>query len=284
VPIAPRTYYAHIARAPSKRALWDTTVVELLAGIYEPDQHGRRRPESLYGSVKTWAYLQRGGFPVARCTVERLMRAHGWRGTTRARKVRTTVADPAAARAADLVNRCFTAERPDALWVADFTYVPLAGGGFGYTAFVIDAFAGYIPGWECSLSKHTAFVESALRQATALRARQGHPVGGGTIHHSDAGSQLGLNRSSQHRCSGTIVDHRAGFGSEGSQPPGSGTVARRGLFPDRCQLLPAGGRVKGRVATGAAGAVGALDAAARERDTVAAGHRSYLADERPQCT
>jgi transposase InsO family protein len=189
VPIAPRTYYAHIGRAPSKRALWEVTVTELLAGVYEPDRSGRRRPESLYGSLKAWAYLRRLGFPVARCTVERLMRIHGWRGTTRARRIRTTVVDPAAARAADLVNRCFTAQRPDALWVADFTYVPLAGGGFGYTAFVIDAFAGFIPGWECSLSKHTAFVESALRQATALRARQGHPVGGSTIHHSDAGSQ-----------------------------------------------------------------------------------------------
>jgi transposase InsO family protein len=168
--------------------LWPERL-ELLADIYEPAQAGRRRPESLYGSVKAWAYLQRGGFPVARCTVERLMRANGWRGVTRARKVRTTVADPAAARAADLVNRCFTTQRPDALWVADFTYVPLAGGGFGYTAFAIDAFAGYIPGWECSLSKETTFVASALRQATALRARQGHPVAGDTIHHSDAGSQ-----------------------------------------------------------------------------------------------
>jgi transposase InsO family protein len=169
--------------------LWDVTVTELLAGIYEPDQSGRRSPESLYGSLKTWAHLQRLGVPVARCTVERLMRTHGWRGVTRQRKIRTTVADPAAARAADLVNRCFTTERPDVLWVADFTYVPLAGGGFGYTAFVFDAFAGYIPGWECSLTKHARFVKSALRQAVALRARQGRPVGGNTIHHSDAGSQ-----------------------------------------------------------------------------------------------
>jgi transposase InsO family protein len=204
VPIAPRTYYAHLARAPSKRALWEVTVTELLAGIYEPDQHGRRRPESLYGSVKTWAYLQRLGFPVARCTVERLMRAHGWRGVTRQRKIRTTVADPAAARASDLVNRCFTAERPDALWVADFTYVPLAGGGFGYTAFVIDAFAGYIPGWECSLSKRTRFVESALRQATALRARQGHPVGGDTIHHSDYAEPCVKPRNRSFACVGGV--------------------------------------------------------------------------------
>jgi putative transposase len=161
-------------------------------------QRGRRAPESLYGSLKMWAHLQRLGFPVARCTVERLMREHGWRGVNRARAVRTTVADPAAARAPDLVNRCFTTDAPDSLWVADLTHVPLAGGGFGYTAFVIDAFAGYIPGRECALTKHTRFVESALRQAVALWTRQGHPVGGDTIHHSDAGSQGGFSWSSQH--------------------------------------------------------------------------------------
>jgi putative transposase len=96
VPIAPRTYHAHVTQAPSRRAMWDMTVTELLAGFYEPDQRGRRPPESLYGSLKMWAHLQRQGVPVARCTVERLMRAHRWRGATRARTVRTTVADPTA--------------------------------------------------------------------------------------------------------------------------------------------------------------------------------------------
>jgi transposase InsO family protein len=125
---------------------------------------------------------------VARCTVERLMRQRGWCGVTRARTVRTTVADPAATRAPDLVHRCFTASRPDALWVADFTYVPMTDGRFGYTAFVIDAFAGLIPGWECSMSKRTTFVEAAIRQGAARRRREGHPLRG-TVHHSDAGSQ-----------------------------------------------------------------------------------------------
>ena len=125
------------------------------------------------------------------------MRASGWRGVARARTVRTTVADPAHSRAPDLVKRNFTAPRPGQLHVADFTYVPLDGGGFGYTAFVIDAFAGLIAGWECSLSKETAFVERAIRQAAAFRARQGNPLDK-AIHHSDAGSQGGFNRSSQH--------------------------------------------------------------------------------------
>src|SRR5271166_3847964 len=197
VQIAPRTYWAHRLAAPSKRALWDTTITEILAGVYEPDEHGKRPPECLYGSLKMWAHLQRQGIPVARCTVERIMRKHGWRGATRARTIRTTERDPAAARAPDLVRRRFHASRPNVLDVADFTYVPLDGGGFGYTAFVIDAFAGLIAGWECSLSKETAFVERAIRQAAAWRARQGHPLGDGASCHSDAGSQYTSVRFAQ---------------------------------------------------------------------------------------
>jgi putative transposase len=188
VPVAARSYWARRSRPLSKRALWDAAVTEILAGIYEPGTRGRRVPESLYGSLKTWAFLRRQGIPVARCTVERLMQAHGWRGVTRARTVRTTIRDPAASRAPDLVKRNFTAGRPGQLHVADFTYVPLDGGGFGYTALVIDAYAGLIAGWECSLSKQTAFVQRAVRQAAAFRRRQGRPLDGG-IHHSDAGSQ-----------------------------------------------------------------------------------------------
>src|SRR5260221_8209127 len=145
-------------------------------------------PESLYGSLKMWEHLNRQGIPVARCTVERLMRANGWRGVTRARTVRTTIPDPAHTRAPDLVQRNFKAGRPGQLHVADFTYVPLHGGGFGYTAFCIDAFAGLIAGWECSLSKQTAFVGRAIPQPAAVRARQGDPLDE-AIHHSDAGSQ-----------------------------------------------------------------------------------------------
>ena len=162
VQIAPRTYWAHRSAAPSKRALWDAAITEILAGIYESDMNGRRPPECLYGSLKVWAHLQRQGIPVARCTVERIMRANDWRGVMRTRKVRTTERDPRAVRAPDLVRRCFRAAQPDDLWVADFTYVPMVG-GFGCSAFVIDAYAGVIAGWECSLRKTTALVERAIR-------------------------------------------------------------------------------------------------------------------------
>ena len=188
-PIAPRTYYAWRGRALSKRALWDMTVTEILAGYYEPDKDGRRKPESLYGATKMWAHLQREGIEVARCTVERLMRAGGWHGVTRSKRVRTTIPDPDAVRPPDLVDRQFRVPAPNMLVVADFTYVRLACGSFVYTAFVIDAFAGRIVGWECSASKHVGFVERAIRQAATVRLKEGNPLTGNTIHHSDAGSQ-----------------------------------------------------------------------------------------------
>jgi len=177
VQIAPRTYWAHCSSAPSKRALWDTTITEILAGYYEPDADGKHPPESLYGSLKMWAHLQRQTIPVARRTVERIMRHNGWRGVTRARRApRTTEPDPAAARAPDLVGRQWRVSAPSLLLVADFTYVPMTR-GFGYTAFVVDAYAGVIPGWECSLVKDTGFVERALRHAVAFRPDpRGPPV------------------------------------------------------------------------------------------------------------
>jgi putative transposase len=163
-------------------------VTEILAGCYEPDEHGRRRPESLYGATKMWAHLQRLGIPVARCTVERLMRRNGWRGVVRTKKVRTTISDRAGSRAADLVDRCFAATAPNQLLVADFTYVRIFG-GFVYTAFVIDAFAGTIVGWDVTATANAAMVERALADGLELRRRQGHPIQPGAVHHSDAGSQ-----------------------------------------------------------------------------------------------
>ena len=188
--IAPRTFHAWAKRAPSKRALWDMTIVEVLSGYHQLNARGRKKPESMYGAVKMWAHLRREGIEVARCTVERLMREHGWRGLTRGgRAPKTTVSDPDAARAPDLVKRQFLPAAPNVLFVADFTYVALFGGGFAYTAFVIDGFAGLIVGWECSLLKKQDFMIRAIRQAGSFQRRQGHALKGKPIHHSDAGSQ-----------------------------------------------------------------------------------------------
>ncbi len=119
-----------------------------------------------------------------RCTVERLMRSLGLRGVSRGKAVRTTRPDPAVACPRDHVNRQFVAERPNQLWVSDFTYVS-TWQGFVYVAFVIDVFARYIVGWRVSRSMHTEFVLDALEQA--LWARQ--PEREALIHHSDRGSQ-----------------------------------------------------------------------------------------------
>ena len=197
VPVAPRTYWAARSRPPSRRALKDALVTRWLAAMFEPGPDGRRKPESLYGAVKAWAHLNRNGLRVARCTVERLMRANGWRGNTRRRKARTTVPDPGNPRHPDLVGRNFKAAAPGRLLVADFTYVPLVTGGFAYVAFVIDAFAGTIRGWECSLSKDTRFVQRAIAQAAARLRRLGHPIASGAVHHADAGSQYTSVRFAQ---------------------------------------------------------------------------------------
>jgi len=191
--IAPRTYYAHLQRPPSRRALSDARVTARIAVARTRDQRGRLAPESLYGAAKTQAWLNRGRDPgeelVARCTVERLMRAGQWVGAGRKKKFRTTIADPSHTRAEDKVKRNFVVSAPNRLVVADFTDTPLASGTKAYTAFVIDAFAGTITGWDCSTSKATVFIERALRQAGQFRRNQGNPLRGNTIHHSDAGSQ-----------------------------------------------------------------------------------------------
>lgn len=139
----------------------------------------------VYGADKVWRQLNREGVAVARCTVERLMRAQGLQGVRRGKRLRTTIADDAASRPLDRVNRQFRAERPNQLWVSDFTYVS-TWQGWLYVAFVIDVYARRIVGWRVSSTMRTDFVLDALEQA--LYARQ--PERDGTLtHHSDRGSQ-----------------------------------------------------------------------------------------------
>ena len=139
----------------------------------------------VYGADKVWRELGREGMQVARCTVERLMRQQGLRGVRRGKVVRTTISDGKTLCPLDRVNRQFRAERPNQLWVSDFTYVS-TWQGWVYVAFVIDVFARRIVGWRVSTSMRTDFVLDALEQA--LYARQ--PAHDGSlIHHSDRGSQ-----------------------------------------------------------------------------------------------
>ena len=131
-----------------------------------------------------WRQLKRQGEDVARCTVERLMRGMGLAGARRGKAVKTTVPDKATLCPLDRVNRQFGADRPNALWVSDFTYVS-TWTGFVYVAFVIDVFARRIVGWRVSRTAHAGFVLDALEQALHQR----RPFPAGLIHHSDRGVQ-----------------------------------------------------------------------------------------------
>ena len=184
LPIAPSTYFRHQAhhRAPETRAARARRDDELRAAI----QRIWDENDQVYGPRKVWRQLRREGVHTARCTVERLMRAMGLRGTSRGRAWKiTTQSDPAAGRPADLVDRQFTATRPNQLWIADFTYVA-TWRGFVYVAFVIDVFARRLVGWRVSTSLATDFVLDALEQAIYDRRGAGVEE---LVHHSDRGTQ-----------------------------------------------------------------------------------------------
>ena len=139
----------------------------------------------VYGADKVWRQLNREGVSIARCTVERLMRQQGLQGARRGKQLRTTRSDSKAACPLDRVNRQFKADRPNQLWVSDFTYVS-TWQGWLYVAFVIDVYARRIVGWRVSNSMTTDFVLDALEQALYARQPEGN---GSLIHHSDRGSQ-----------------------------------------------------------------------------------------------
>jgi putative transposase len=182
LPIAPSTYYAWRAQARdpgrrSARAQCDAVLRPEIQRVW--DENFR-----VYGAEKVWRQLGREAITVARCTVERLMRAMGLRGATRGRAFTiTTVREGGTTRPADLVQRTFTATRPNTLWVADLTYVA-TWNGFVYVAFVIDVFARRIVGWRVATTLRTDLTLDALEQA--LHAR---PDRDGLVHHSDRGVQ-----------------------------------------------------------------------------------------------
>jgi transposase InsO family protein len=183
LPIAPSSYYARKAAEAdptraSRRARRDARLRDRIRALWS----GNR---GLYGARKIWHALRRDGVAVARCTVERLMREMGLKGAVRGKKIITTNPDAARPCPDDKVNRAFHAERPNQLWVSDFTYVPTWSGTV-YVAFVIDVFARRIVGWRVSTSMTTQFVLDALDQALWSRKPLGNKS---LIHHSDRGAQ-----------------------------------------------------------------------------------------------
>jgi transposase InsO family protein len=181
LPIAPSLYYEHKARErePARippRLQRDRQLSLEIRRVFDENFEA-------YGARKLWRQLRREDIVAARCTVERLMRSLGLQGVVRGRKCRTTIADEGNALPLDRVNRQFQADRPNQLWVADFTYVA-TWAGFVYVAFVIDVFARRIIGWRVARSMHAELVLDALEQA--IWARSGAK---GVVHHSDHGSQ-----------------------------------------------------------------------------------------------
>lgn len=189
LPIAPSTYYEWKDRLPSRREDRDRALLAEIRRVHAAHY-------GVYGARKVWLQLNREGIPVARCTVERLMKAAGLVGVVRGKVKRTTIADPAARRPDDLVRRNFRPLAPDRLWVADITYVS-TWTGWVYVAFVVDAYARRILGWRCSTSMSTQLVLDAVEQAIWTRQRGGQGDFAELVAHHDRGSQYTSVRYSE---------------------------------------------------------------------------------------
>ena len=171
---ATSSYYSAKSRPLSARAIRDAVMLPVLITLWMTYR-------KVYGAVKLWKAAQRAGHDIGRDQVARLMRQAGIRGVSRSRRVRTTQPDPAAQRPADLVDRDFTADRPNRLWVTDLTYVPTRA-GTAYVCFIIDAFSRLIVGWRVAATMRTAMVLDALEMARWSRGTRLE----GLVAHSDA--------------------------------------------------------------------------------------------------
>jgi putative transposase len=233
VRIAPSTFYAAVNRPPSARSVRDREVTVEISRIF----HDRDLGRGLYGVRKIWDRLDQetagGGHAaighVGRGRIERLMKTAGLYGARRGRQFKTTVADPAAARPADMVKREFSAARPNALWVVDFTYVA-TWAGTAFTAFVTDVYSRRIVGWRTASRMPTALPLDALEMALWVREANNESVAG-VIHHSDAGSQytsIVYNRRL------TDVGAVASIGTVGDSYDNALAESANGLYKTEC--------------------------------------------------
>jgi putative transposase len=205
VPIAPSTFYDRVNREPGRRQIRDEALKPEIARIHAANY-------GVYGARKVWLALNREGIAVARCTVERLMAELGLTGAVRGKTKRTTIANPAAARPADLVQRQFAPQAPNRLWVADLTYVS-TWSGFAYVAFVVDAYARRILGWRVASTMATSMVLDAIEQAIWTRQKDGVMNLNGVVHHTDRGSQYTSIRFSERLAEADIQPSVGAVGS-----------------------------------------------------------------------
>jgi putative transposase len=175
--VAPSTYYSAKSRPACRRRVNDEKVKCEIRRVFDDNYR-------VYGARKLWRQLNREGIPVARCTVERLMRQMGLAGRVRGARRRTTIPAETSPRPADLVERRFTASRPNALWVADITYVA-TWSGFAYAAFVVDVFSRRIVGWRVASTLRASLALDGLEMAIWSRNQRLD----GLVHHSDRGGQ-----------------------------------------------------------------------------------------------
>lgn len=228
VQIAPSTYYAAKQHTPSARALRDQELTKEIRTVHTKNL-------GVYGARKVHAELVRTGHQVARCTVERLMRAEGLRGIPRAKHAFTTRSDGAETpRPADLVERAFVAQAPNQLWVADLTYVRTHA-GWVYVAFVLDVFSRIVLGWQVSTSLRTDLALDALDMALWARRRSGADLTG-LVHHSDRGVQYRAIRYTQRLADAEAV---ASVGSKGDSYDNAMAEALNSLFKAECIRNPA---------------------------------------------
>ena len=234
VQIAPSTYYAAKTRPPSARAVRDAELVLDIGTAHKANL-------GVYGARKIHAELNRKGIKVARCTVERLMRAEGLRGIPREKTRKTTIGDGAETeRPEDKVNRKFVATAPNQLWVADLTYVRTHA-GWTYVAFVLDVFSRMIAGWQVSTSLRTDLALDALDMGLWARQRAGEDVTG-LVHHSDRGVQYRAIRYTERLAEAEAV---ASVGSKGDSYDNAMAEALNSLFKAECirnpMMRPKGG-------------------------------------------
>jgi putative transposase len=227
--IAPSTFHARTSpgRRPSARAVRDAELVEEIKAVH-------RENLGVYGARKVHKELRRRGHRVARCTVERLMRAEGLRGIRREKTRKTTHSDGAETpRPLDLVERQFTATAPNQLWVADLTYIRTHS-GWVYAAFILEVFSRMIVGWQVSTSLRTDLALDALDMGLWSRRRAGHDLTGLT-HHSDRGVQYRAIRYTERLAEAEAV---ASVGSKGDSYDNAMAEALNSLFKAECIRNP----------------------------------------------
>jgi len=229
--IAPSTYYAAKSRPPSRRSLTDAAMTVEIGRVH-------RENYSVYGIRKVYAQLRREGYPVARCTVARLMKAAGLRGVRRSVSVRTTQPSTGPDERGDLVERSFTAQAPNRLWVADITYVRTFS-GWVYAAFVLDVFSRRIVGWQIADNLRTELALDALNMGIWIRQRAGQDISG-LIHHSDRGVQYVAVRYTERLAEAGAV---ASVGSRGDSYDNAMAEAFNSLF--KAELIRNRGPWKG---------------------------------------